>query len=236
MAMLKNLHLLVQPHNQKEVIVPHKGLLISVEGGEGVGKSTAIQATIGRLLADGVDVVAAREPGGVEISEKIRDIVLNPDYVHMDFRTEALLMAASRAQLIKEVYNPALDKGSVVIVDRFVDSTYAYQSFGRGLDFAEIRQINTFATEGLLPHRTYLLDAPVETGVERQTGSGHSHRFDLQDPEFFERVRQGYLYLAKAESERFVVIDATDGPEQIADIIHDDIKALLSQRQRPQES
>lgn len=216
--------------------MPKRGILISVEGVEGAGKSTVIQTTIERLLADGVDVVSAREPGGGEISEKIRDIVLNPEYAHMDFRTEALLMAAARSQLIKEVYTPALDKGSMVVVDRYVDSSYAYQSFGRGLDFAEIRQINTFATEGLLPDRTYLLDAPIETGQKRQLESGKMHRFDLQDPEFFERVRQGYLYLARAESDRYRVIDATSEPQLIADIVYGDIKALREQRQKEQES
>ena len=204
-----------------------KGLFISFEGGEGVGKSTVIRNVSERLLMEGVNLVSIHEPGGVEISKKIRDITHDTDFGHMDYRTEALLMAASRAQLIKEVYVPAIDKGAMVLADRYVDSTYAYQSFGRGLDFAEIKQINMFATEGLLPDRTFLLDAPVETGHQRRDAISEHDRFDAEGIEFFERVRQGYLYLANAEPNRYQVIDATRDTTEIANEVYDSIKMML---------
>lgn len=207
-----------------------KGLFISFEGGEGVGKSTVIKHVTERLLMNGVNLISIHEPGGVEISKRIREITHDTQFKHMDYRTEALLMAASRAQIIKEVYAPAMDKGTMVLADRYVDSTYAYQSFGRGLDFSEIKQINMFATEGLLPDKTFLLDAPIQTGHERRDQSSVMDRFDAEGDEFFERVRQGYLYLAKAEPERYVVVDATRDQQQIADEVYEAIKELMSSK------
>jgi dTMP kinase len=204
-----------------------RGLFISFEGGEGVGKSTVIKNVTEKLLMEGINFVSIHEPGGVEISKKIREITHDTDFKHMDYRTEALLMAASRAQLIKEVYVPALDKGTMVLADRYVDSSYAYQSFGRGLDFSEIKQLNMFATEGLLPNKTFLMDAPVATGHERRDQSSQHDRFDTEGIEFFERVRQGYLYLANAEPDRFTIIDATQTQADIADQVCREIKALM---------
>ena len=204
-----------------------RGIFVSFEGGEGVGKSTVIKNVTEKLLMDGVNLINIHEPGGVEISKKIREITHDTHFMHMDYRTEALLMAASRAQLIKEVYVPALDKGSLVLADRYVDSSYAYQSFGRGLEFAEIKQLNVFATEGLLPNKTFLLDAPVEMGHKRRDESTDRDRFDEEGIEFFERVRQGYLYLANAEPERFVVLDATQAADVIAEQVYSEIKSLL---------
>lgn len=207
--------------------MPQRGIFVSFEGGEGVGKSTVIKNVTEKLVMDGINLINVHEPGGVEISKRIREITHDTHFMHMDYRTEALLMAASRAQLIKEVYVPALDKGSLVLADRYVDSSYAYQSFGRGLDFSELKQINTFATEGLLPNKTFLLDAPVEMGHKRRDESTDRDRFDAEGIEFFERVRQGYLYLANAEPNRFVVLDATQPAEQIAEQVYGEIKALL---------
>ncbi len=150
------------------------GVFISFEGVDGVGKTTTVKTLCHKLVDEGQKFIATREPGGSPISEQIRALSKNPDYGEMDYRTEALLMVAARAQLVHRTYRPSLAEGAAVIADRYVDSTYAYQVFGRGLDMESVETINQFATEGLMPDRTYLLDAPLDMIWQRMADDNRS--------------------------------------------------------------
>ena len=188
------------------------GFFLSLEGPEGAGKTTQGGLLAEYLRGRGLDVVAVREPGGTPIGEEIRAILLDPRHQHLTLRAEMLLFAASRAQLVAEVIVPALQALKWVISDRFLDASLAYQGAGRGLGVEVVRQVNAAATGGLLPDLTLLLDIDVPTGLRRARAAsprpGVGDRLEQEHVSFHERVRQGFLSLAKNEPERIRVVDA----------------------------
>ncbi|HAW59968.1 MAG TPA: dTMP kinase [Actinobacteria bacterium] len=191
-----------------------KGFFITFEGIEGSGKSTQMKLLAAHLRKKGCSVVTTREPGGTRIGNGIRRILLDPKFGEMDFRAEALLYAASRAQHVCEVIKPALDAGKVVISDRYVDSSLAYQVFGRGLLWEEIEKVNRWATGGLEPDLTILLYIPTEEGLSRAKESA-ADRIERESVEFHRRVQEGYKKLAQKFPERYSVVDATGSAESI---------------------
>ncbi len=191
---------------------PSSGLLITFEGGEGGGKSTQVAHLAGNLRAAGRSVLTAREPGGTELGERVREITRDPATP----LAELFLFEAARAQLVAEVVRPALMAGAAVILDRYADSTLAYQGYGRGLDLAQLRQANAIATSGLTPDLTFLLDIDVERGLQRKLGEIGHDAIGREHRDFHQRVRNGYLTLAAAEIERWAVLDATQPPDEIA--------------------
>jgi dTMP kinase len=190
-----------------------RGALITIEGIDGAGKTTLAAALASALAVRGLDVVALREPGGVLLAERIRTLVTDPELA-IDARAEALLYAASRAQLVAERIVPALAAGQWVLLDRYVDSSLAYQGSGRRLGFGPIRQINDFATAALVADRTLLLALDVAAGRARR-GERAPDRLELEDEEFFARIDAGYRTLAAAEPDRVHVLDASVAPEQL---------------------
>jgi len=192
-----------------------RGILITFEGPEGGGKSLQIKKLEEYLKDRGFRVLALREPGQTKIGEQIRQILLDPKNKKMTPRTETLLFEASRAQLVDEIIKPALKKGIIVLLDRFLDSTTAYQGYGRGLPIKEIGKLNNFATGGLKPDLTILLDLEIEEGLKRRQKSGKIDRIDAEDLEFHRRVREGYLRIAKQNSQRWRVVDASKSPEEV---------------------
>jgi dTMP kinase len=184
------------------------GLFVTFEGGEGSGKSTQVARLAARLRAHALDPLVTREPGGTPLAEGIRALLLDPDRRPVPL-AEALLMEASRAQLVETVIRPALDAGRIVLCDRYADSTLAYQGGGRGLDPGLLAAWNHAATGGLVPELTLLFDVAHETGLSRRhRASGDTNRLDREVPEFHARVRERYLQLAAAEPRRWVVLDA----------------------------
>lgn len=192
-----------------------QGIFISMEGPDGSGKSTQIGLLADYLREKGYEVVVTREPGGTKISEEVRKIILNKEHTEMDDRTEALLYAAARAQLIAEVIRPALSAGKAVISDRFVDSSAVYQGIARGLGVQTAYDINQFAIQGIMPKLTIHLDLPAEEGLARAKGRAALDRMELQTTEFHKQVAQGYRELAKLYPDRIKTIDATKSVEEI---------------------
>ena len=208
----------------------NRGLFITFEGTDGAGKTTQI----GRLTADlrqaGYDVCLTREPGGTPISEQIREMLLNPDHSEMAATTELLLYAASRAQHVSEVIKPALEAGKVVISSRFADATVVYQGYGRGLDLERISRLNRIATDGVTPDVTFVLDLPVEIGLQRvQNSRGGLDRLEREKIEFHRRLREGYQTIARQEPQRLKIIDAQVSPEQVYTQIQEAIQPLLQE-------
>lgn len=203
------------------------GLFITLEGGDGSGKSTQMGALTEWLEARGHTVVQAREPGGTELGLELREIILHRrGYIAP--RSEALLYAADRAHNIATVVRPALERGDVVIQDRYLDSSVAYQGAGRVLDPTEVREVSLWATEGLLPHLTVLLDLDPAVGRERLDASRTRYdRLEAEESDFHERVRAAYLDLAAAEPARFLVLDATLPVDVLQASIRDRVSALL---------
>ena len=197
-----------------------RGKLITIEGIDGAGKSTLAQALLGALGERGVDATLLREPGGVRAAERIRELVQDPD-ARIGARAEALLYAAARAQLVEEALEPLLATGSVVLLDRFVDSSLAYQGGGRQLGVAAVRAINDFGTGGLVPDRTLLLSVSTQVGRARSHGrAGAPDRLERQPDDFFHRIAAAYRELAAAEPDRIRVIDAAqDPPAVLADAL-----------------
>jgi dTMP kinase len=192
------------------------GRLVSFEGGEGAGKSTAIAAAADWLAARGITVVRTREPGGTTLSEAIRGLLLDPANAGMCAETELLLMFAARAQLVREVVRPALERGAWVLADRFTDASFAYQGGGRGIDGARIAELERW-TVGLRPHRSLLLDVCVDTGLQRARGRDTAaDRIEQEHPAFFERVRATYRARAIADPQRWRIIDAAAPPAEVA--------------------
>ena len=195
-------------------------LFVTFEGPDGSGKTTQVARLAERLRAAGHDVIATREPGGTLIGDQVRAILHAPQNRSMRAVTELLLYCASRAQLVSEVIRPHLERGGIVLSDRYADSSLAYQGYGRGIDRDTLRAILGFATDGLRPDLTCLLDLDVEEGLRRRRGSGGEwNRLDQETVAFHARVREGYLALARAEPKRWVVIDAARGVDEVqADI------------------
>lgn len=191
-------------------------MFITLEGPDGSGKSLQIGELADFLRARGYQVLTTREPGGTSIGDQIREVIMRMDNKSMNPRTEILLFCAARAQIVAEVIRPNLEKGVVVISDRYADSTLAYQGYGHGLDLTSLRQILSFATGGLVPDLTLLLDIDVEQGLARRhTGGGEWNRLDDYELAFHKRVRQGYLELAASEPNRWKVINASATPSQV---------------------
>ena len=194
-----------------------KGFLVSLEGPEGAGKTSVIEALIPILEDRGVEVLTTREPGGVLIGEKIREVILDPSHTEMDPKTELLLYIASRRQHLVEKVLPALAAGKLVIMDRFIDSSVAYQGFGRGLDIDAIDWLNEFATDGLKPDLTLYFDIEIEEGLARIAANSDReiNRLDLESLDLHRKVRQGYLSLLEKEANRIVKIDASLPLDQV---------------------
>ncbi|HHU69780.1 MAG TPA: dTMP kinase [Thermoanaerobacterales bacterium] len=184
-----------------------KGFFVTIEGPDGSGKTTQIELLTRYLAAKDLDYIVTREPGGTRIGNRIREILLEKDYTEMTAETETLLYAASRAQHVAEVILPALKKGKIVLCDRFIDASMAYQGMGRGIDIECIRKINSIAVMGIMPHLTILLDIPPSIGLKRKKSHKEIDRIESEELEFHERVREGYLYLAKKEPKRIKVLD-----------------------------
>jgi dTMP kinase len=190
------------------------GRLITLEGGEGAGKSTVLDAVRQRLEARGLDVVVTREPGGTVLGEAVRDIVLDPARRNISAESELLLMFAARAQLVRELIRPALDAGRWVLSDRFTDASYAYQGGGRGQPEARIADLETWAA-AMKPDLTLLLDLPIGEGLARIGARGQADRIELESNDFFERVRAAYRARAAAEPKRFRIIDASRAVDEV---------------------
>ncbi|MDY0021320.1 dTMP kinase [Arenimonas caeni] len=192
------------------------GLLITLEGGEGAGKSTVLEALKAVLAEGGREVVCTREPGGTPEGEAIRELLLRPGQ-HLVPEAELLLMFAARAQLVRQVIRPALARGAAVLADRFTDASFAYQGGGRGLDTGHIAELERWAA-GLRPDLTFLLDVGVAQGLARaRSRGGEPDRIESEREEFFERVRAAYLARARAEPARFRVIDASQPAATVRD-------------------
>ena len=192
-----------------------RGLFITLEGGDGAGKSTQIRNIKSFYEMKGLVVVHTREPGGTQISEKLRDILLDSHNTEMDAVTEMLIYAASRAQHVRELVKPALDEGSVVICDRFLDSSIAYQAYGRGLgDMVKI--VNSYATDGLTPDITFWMDIDPDAGKERVSKMGDFDRLEMEASDFHYRVYEGYKAIAQSEPDRIKRIDASRSVEEIS--------------------
>ncbi len=202
-------------------------MFITFEGVDFCGKSTQVELLRDYLLAQNKNVHLIREPGGTEISEKIREILLDKKNNAMVMETEIFLFSASRAQLVREVIRPFLQKGYYVISDRFHDSSTAYQGFGRGLSVDAILNIHNLAIGKTIPDITFFIDVPNEVAFARKKNISHSDldRIEVSDNTFYERVREGYLYLSKKEK-RFRVIDGTKNIKQINEQIINEIKSL----------
>lgn len=202
-----------------------RGRFITFEGPEGAGKTTQVKLLEENLQRCAVDVVSVREPGGTQIGEAIRDLLQqNLSGETIEPSTEVLLFAASRAQLVSHRILPALEAGVWVISDRFVDSTTAYQGYGRGFQVQDISAINTFAVRDAIPDRTFLLDLPAKDGLKRVVRRGREtdrelDRIEREARSFHQRVRDGYLELARRYSDRFTVLDARQSQEEIATAI-----------------
>ncbi|MEC5189607.1 dTMP kinase [Geobacillus thermodenitrificans] len=203
------------------------GYFFSFEGPEGAGKTTMIGKLESFLRERGFDVMVTREPGGVRIAEAIRALILNHEYTEMDGRTEALLYAAARRQHLLEKIVPALEAGCVVLCDRFVDSSLAYQGFARGLGVEEVWKINEFAIDGYMPSLTVYFDIDPQIGLERirQNREREVNRLDLETLSFHDKVREGYQKLAKRFAERIVVIDAS---RPLDDVFSETVATVLS--------
>lgn len=205
-----------------------KGIFISFEGPDGAGKTSVLQGLLPKLAASGVELVTTREPGGVAIAEAIRSVILNPENTAMDDKTELLLYIAARRQHLKERIIPALDAGKLLLVDRFIDSSVAYQGFGRGLSVDDINWLNQYATDGLFPDLTLYFDIEVEEGLARIAKNRHHDvdRLDMETVDMHERVRQGYLSILEKQPDRVVKVDASQALEKVIE----DAYAIIRER------
>jgi dTMP kinase len=205
------------------------GLLVSLEGGEGAGKSTVLAAIRDALAASGREVVCTREPGGTPAGEAIRAVLLDPGRT-LGAEAELLLMFASRAQLVRELVEPALARGAAVVCDRFTDASFAYQGGGRGIDAGRIADLERWAA-GRKPDLTFLLDLGVDAGLARARGrGGEPDRIERESTAFFERVRATYLARAAAEPQRFRVVDAAQPVEAVVAEVSRHLHAFLATR------
>lgn len=213
----------------------NRGIFITFEGPEGGGKSSQIALLVERARSQGFDVLETREPGGTSIGERIRQILLSHGSSAIANKTEMLLYAASRAQHVEEIIRPALNEGKIVICDRFIDASIAYQGYGLGLSIEEITEVNKLATDGLVPDRTYMLDLPVELGMQRiSTCRGCNEdlqaigldRIESKDMEYHRQVREGFLEIARQDVRRVRIVDAAKAMEDVASTVWEDFLTL----------
>ncbi len=203
----------------------NKGFFISLEGGEGAGKSTQNRRIVEWLVQQGKDVLETREPGGTVVSEQIRKLLLDTRNAGLNATAELLMMFAARSQLVEEVILPALADGKVIVCDRFADASYAYQGGGRQLGGETVEIVEKLVLKGLQPSLTLLFDVPVEQGMKRVASRGEADRFEVESLRFFERVRNAYLERAASQPERFRIIDAS----QDEDTVWQQVKAVLQE-------
>lgn len=208
-----------------------KGLFIVFEGGEGTGKTTAIESVYDWIREKGLDCIKTREPGGIKISEEIRQVILDKENVKMDGRTEALLYAAARRQHLVEKVIPALESGYIVLCDRFIDSSLAYQGYARGLGIDEVMSINEFAIGEYMPDISILFDLDPKIGLERINSNNQRevNRLDLEKLDFHERVREGYNIVYNSNKDRIVKINAENTKEEVFKDIQNIILEKLNQ-------
>lgn len=208
-----------------------RGKFISLEGGEGAGKSTLLAGLRAYIEQYGIELVQTREPGGTAVGEAVRAIVLDPAQRALAAETELLLMFASRAQLVRELIEPALSAGRWVLCDRYADASYAYQGGGRGQPVERIAELERWACAGVKPDLTLLLDLPVATGRARAAGRGDADRIEVEADAFFERVRTSYRERAAAEPDRFRVIDASQSPAAVLQVATQALGVLVGELQ-----
>lgn len=203
------------------------GFFIAFEGGEGAGKSTQTQLLSARLAGEGFSVVVTREPGGTPTAEKIRCVLLDPTITDMPDQAEALLFAAARADHATNLIRPALENGSIVICDRYLESSVAYQGYGRNLGGKYIRELSEWATQGLLPDFTVYLDVPAQVSLDRRKGTD---RMEIQSLDFHMQTQQAFRDLAQQSQAAHIMIDATLSVDEIAKLISDAVLAELKSR------
>ncbi len=199
-----------------------KGFLVTFEGGDGCGKSTQLKMFQDFLKKENVDFIVSREPGGTPLGEEIRKILLNSNY-NISSTTEFLLFSASRATHVEEIVKPALEEGKVVILDRFYDSSYTYQGYAGNLSIKDIENITEFAIQGTKPDLTFLLDLSYDEAMKRKAKDeklSHLDRMERKAKEYHDKVREGYLKLAKQNPDRIVVVDASKSVEEISNFIN----------------
>ncbi len=204
-----------------------KGMFITMEGPDGAGKSTQIDLLKKYLEDKGYNILLTRDPGGNDISEAIRGIILNKDFTEMGYMTELLLYASARAQLVKENIKPALEAGTAVIADRFVDSSAVYQGIGRGLGIDTVYKVNEFALQGIMPDMTILMDLDAEVGLARKKNQAELDRMERESVDFHKKVVAGYRELADRYPERILKVDAALQVQEIHDIIVANIEKKL---------
>lgn len=205
-------------------------MFITLEGPDGGGKTSQVQHLAKYLRAENFNVLITREPGGSPIGDQIRQVIMELKNTAMDPHTEFLLFSASRAQHVAEVIRPGLEAGQIVISDRFYDSSLAYQGYGQGLSLETLKEITYFATDGLAPDLTLLLDLPVDEGLRRREADGNWNRMDAYDINFHRQVRRGYLKLAAEDPQRWVVLSA----EQSFDALQEEIRRTVMARLKAQ--
>ena len=206
-----------------------KGIFITIEGPEGAGKTTIIEMLLEKLESEGYPIMKTREPGGIEISEQIRSVILNKNNTAMDGRTEALLYAAARRQHLVEKVLPAIEQGFIVLCDRFIDSSLAYQGFARGIGMDEVYSINTFAIDNRMPDATLYFDIDPEIGMKRinEHKGREVNRLDLENLEFHRKVREGYQLLSRKYSNRIIEIDASQPLQKVYEIAESKIRSII---------
>lgn len=207
-----------------------KGKLITFEGPEGSGKSTQSKLLCEYLRGKSIPFIYTREPGGTEIGEEIRQLLLDPENVSMTQECECLLYLAARAQLVEELIRPALRDGKVVILDRFTDSTIAYQGYGHNLDIDFIKGLTDFIAKGIRPDLTILLDVETKEGLKRSLGSHRKDRMEARGVGYHRKVREGYLELAKDEPDRIKVISTKSSVDKAQRLIREEVEKFLSKR------
>ena len=205
-----------------------KGYFITLEGPDGSGKSTVATKICEKLIKDGYEVVHTREPGGIEISEEIRNIILNPKNTMMDAKTEALLYAASRRQHLVEKVFPAVNEGKIVICERFVDSSLAYQGFGRQIGMDEVLSINMFAIDNAFPDMTIYLDVDEQVGLDRLKNRKFKDRLDQESIDFHHRVKQGYKEVLEKFKDRIQIVDASKSFNEVVESTYKLVLGLIN--------
>ena len=201
-------------------------MFITFEGIEGSGKTTHVDLLSDYLCEKGLRVVKTREPGGTPVGEALRSVLLKKDLQVLPL-TELLVFLASRAQHVEEVIRPALEEGNVVLCDRFVDASYAYQGYGRGIDLGIIETLNRLVTKGVRPNLTILLDCPVDVGLGRKSADGNLDRFEKEELSFHQKIRNAYIELAEDDPKRFVVLNARKGLAKTQEVIREKVEKLL---------